>query len=274
MKPLEFSAVFVLESLPPEDSLTGSSLFYDIIRPRMLQKGLESQCKLISVKSKDEFIRAMDELKNKIIYELIIPIIHLEMHGSKDGLQFTNGEFVSWKELQDRLIEMNTLCQNNLFITLATCFGGYIYTVISPRLRSPFWGFVGPFEIISEGEALANFTAFYDEFLLSYDLNEAIRALHNSNDSQVSKFILQNTEYVFSKAYENYEKKYLTPAIVDHRINLVAAECKHLPEFKDWTEDRIKLEARRIIVDKNSEIKKNMMTRFFLWDLFPHHDTH
>lgn len=271
MKPLEFSNVFVIESLRSGDATTGTDLFNDTVRPRMMQKGLETQCQLISIATKAEFLDSLTEIKNQIIYNLVNPIIHLEMHGSKDGLEVTNGEVITWQELQGRLIEMNSLSENNLFISMATCYGGYLYTVISPRLRTPFWGFIGPFEKVDTDEVLANYTAFYNEFLLSNDFGEAEKALHNSNPAQFSKFRLQNTEFVFSKAYANYESRYLTPEMIEHRTNLIAAQCKDLPEFKGWTEAQMKEMAKGFIVDQKDKLKENMMTKFFLWDLFPHH---
>jgi hypothetical protein len=270
MKPLEFSSVFVFESLRPGDIKTGASLFNDTIRPRMMQKGLEGQCELITITSKADFFNALGEIYNQIIYKLVNPVIHLEMHGSKDGLQVTNGEVITWQELQIRLIEMNGLTENNLFVSLATCYGGYIYTVISPRLRTPFWGFIGPFEQVDGDEVLANYTAFYDEFLFSNDFAEAEKALHNSNPNIVSKFRLQNTEFVFAKAYKNYEEKYLTPAMVEHRTNLIAAQCKDMPEFKGWTIVQMKKMAKKIMVDHKQKLKEDLMSKFFMWDLFPH----
>jgi hypothetical protein len=98
MKPLEYSNVFVIESLRTDDSKTGTDLFNDTIRPRMMQKGLENQCELMTVNSKADFFDALTKIYNQIIYSLVNPIIHLEMNGSKDGLQVTSGEVVTWQE--------------------------------------------------------------------------------------------------------------------------------------------------------------------------------
>lgn len=270
MKPLEYSNVFVIESLRAGDAKTGTALFNDTIRPRMMQKCLENQCELISVSSKTEFFDALSNIYNQIVYNLVNPIIHLEMHGLMEGLQVTSGEIITWKELQNKLIEMNALTVNNLFLSLATCFGGYIYSVISPRLRTPFWGFIGPFETVYPDEVLANYTAFYDEFILSGDFGASEKALNISNPTLVSQFRLQNTEFIFTRAYNNYEEKYLTPAMVEHRTNLIVAQCRDLPEFKGWTTEGIKELSKKNMVDRKDKLKEVLMTKFFMWDLFPH----
>lgn len=271
MKPLEFSKVYIIESLQPGDVKTGTNLFNDTVKPRMLQKGLENQCQLITLSTKSEFFDAFTEIKNQIIYNHEFPIIHFEMHGSKEGLELESREIIRWQELQEKMIEMNKLCENNLFISMATCFGGYIYTVISPKLRTPFWGFIGPFEEVRQIELLDNYTAFYSEFLLTNNFVEAEKAMNNSNPGRISKFRLQNTEYIFAKAYENYEKIYLTPEMIEHRTNLIASQYKDLPEFKYWTNIKLKEMTKQIMLDQKDKLKENMMKKFFLWDLFPHH---
>lgn len=270
MKPLDYTNIIIIESLRNNEIKTGIALFNDTIKPRMMQKGLENRCELILVTSRLEFFDALKTICNQIIYELVNPIIHLEMHGSMEGLQVTNGETITWKELQYKLIKMNVLTENNLFLSLATCFGGYIHSVINPKLRTPFWGFMGPFETVYPDAILANFTAFYDTFIPSGDFRCAEKALNLANSDLVSKFRLQNTEFIFARAYKNYEEKYLTPAMVEIRINEIVILSQNLPEFIGRTTEDLKALARFNMVDLNSQQKEDLKTKFLMWDLFPH----
>lgn len=269
MNQLEFNKIYVIESLRNGDAKTGQQLFNDTIKRRQEQKGLNNSFELITPTTKEEFFTALEHIKNEVIYKLVNPIIHLELHGSKDGLQLNNGEIITWNELQFRLIELNGISVCNLFVTLATCYGGYIYTVIRPNLRTPFWGFVGPFETVYEDEVLLNFTAFYDEFLQSLDFNAAVNALNNANPNNKSKFRFQNTEYVFNVAYQNYEAKYLTPEIVEQRLNKGLAEARKFKELETWTDEAVKNMLKFYMVDSKDLLKENMMTNFFMWDLYP-----
>jgi hypothetical protein len=269
MKPLEFSHIFVIESLRPEDELTGTRLFNRAIYPGMLEKGLENNCDHFKVATKQDFFNSLSDIKEKIISDEVYPIIHLEMHGSKNGLQVTSFERITWLELQPILIELNVLCKNNLFLTMATCYGGYIYNAISPRYQSPFWGFVGPFEKVQEDEILADFTNFYYEFLNTLNLNAAETALHRQNYPNASKFRFQNIEFAFKKVYENYETKHLTPERVEERLTQLEEEFRKTGEYEEWTSENIRDFARNVIVGQNDEIKHKMMTRFFMWDIYP-----
>lgn len=269
MKPLEFSHIFVIESLRTEDELTGTRLFNRAIYPGMADKNLEANCDHITVISKKDFFNAISRIRAKVISNNISPIIHLEMHGSKNGLQLTSYERITWEELQPILIELNVLCKNNLFLTMATCYGGYIYNVISPKLQAPFWGFVGPMDKVDEDEVLADFTNYFFELLNSLDVNIAENALHRQNAPNASKFRFQNTEFAFKKAYSNYEQNHLTPERIEERLTQIEEEFRKTGEYQDWSSEKIKSFAKNIIVDQNDVIKERMMTRFFMFDIYP-----
>jgi hypothetical protein len=55
MKPFEFSHVYIIESLGPDERKTGTELFNDVIRKRMMQRGSENLCELIEINSKASF---------------------------------------------------------------------------------------------------------------------------------------------------------------------------------------------------------------------------
>jgi len=269
MKPLEYSHVYVIESLRPNDAKTGTELFNDVIRRRMMQKGLEAQCALITVDSKLEFFNALETIKKAEVYQLANPIIHFEMHGDENGLQVSNNEIISWQEIQFFLLQLNGICRNNLFVSMATCKGGYIHKAINPSMWTPFWGFMGPFEEVIDAEILANYSPFYDEFLQSGSFNDAVTALHAANPVGYSRFRFHNTEYMFQKAYKNYELFYLTPEMIEQRIGHFFAECRPRPEFNMWSDQMIRDYAQHLIVDEGGVLKKRLMRKFFMLDKFP-----
>lgn len=269
MKPLEFTHIFVIESLQNDDKKTGTELFEDVIRRRMMQKGVEQNCELMIVNTKSEFFDALEKIKQIEVYQLANPVIHLELHGSENGLQVRNGENISWQELQFFLLQLNGVCGNNLFVTMASCKGGYIFKTIQPNAWTPFWGVVGPFEIVQSEEILANYTSFYDEFLQTGDINTAIQALHAANPEGYSKFRFNNTEMVFERAYENYEALYLTPEMIKARSDVFFAECRPLPDFKDWSDKKIRDFSIKLIKDEDGVMKRNLIRRFFMLDKFP-----
>ena len=232
-KTFDFNKIFVIESLRESDLKTGQELFNDNIKYGLWKKGLYEHCEIYLPKTKTEFLDTIEKIKMEVAEKSIYPIIHLEMHGSKDGIEVTSGQTVTWFELQNRLIELNILCKCNLFLTMATCFGGYIYSTIKPNLRTPFWGFIGPYEKVQFGETLHNFKAFYDEFIESLNINNAVILLNKSNPNNKSRFKFHNTEFAFEVAYKNYEEKYLTDDVVAERLEMGLLEARKHPEMKN-----------------------------------------
>lgn len=270
MKPLEYSNVYVIESLKDGERKTGTELYNDIIRRRMEQKNLAGNCELIdNIEEKVQFFAAMEKIIDDEKNLLANPIIHFEMHGGKQGLELANGDFITWQELQFFLVQINGICGNNLFITMASCFGGYVYTAINPSFISPFWGFIGPFEEVGENEIMANYGAFYNEFLQSSDFQAAEQALHASNPATFSRFRLHNTELVFEKAYRNYEVFHLKPERIEERLDQMVAECRPKAEFNNWSDQQIRDWGRYIMVNEKNILKKNLMRKFFMLDVFP-----
>jgi hypothetical protein len=269
MKPLEFNKIYVIESLREKDIKTGQSLFNDTIKRRLEQKELFDNCELLMPTSKVSFFECLEHIRNETILRLVNPIIHFELHGSKEGIQVNNNDIITWDELQFKLTEINFISGCNLFITMATCYGGYIYSVIKPNLRSSFWGFVGAFDIVYGDEILENYSSFYDEFIQTLNINKAVKALNNSNSSGKSRFKFQNTEFSFNLAYNNYEKKYLTEEIVEKRLNAGLTQARKFNELVNWTDEAIKESLKFLMVDSKDLLKENMMTHFFMWDIFP-----
>ena len=272
MKPFEYSHIYVIESLRPDDDETGTELFNDVIRPRMMQKGLENQCELIRVNTKQEFLDAIEYIRQMEIHQLANPIIHFEMHGDENGLQLGNNDCIDWPELQFFLLQLNGICGNNLFVSMATCYGGYIYKTINPAAWTPFWGFAGAFDEVFEDEVILNYSAFYNEFLQSGDFNRAIDALNSANPGGHSPFRFMNTEYVFQRAYERYGVFHLTPERIDQRVEAMFAECRPMRAFDHWTDQMIREHGRHLIVNEGDNMKKRMMRKFFLLDKFPDHE--
>jgi len=271
MKPLEYSHVFVIESLRAGEQKTGTSLYNDIIVRRMQQRGLDGQYNLFSVSTKIEFFQALEAIRQKVIFELANPVIHFELHGDENGLQTNNGDDISWDELQFSLLQINAISGNNVLISMATCKGAYIFKSINPSAWTPFWGCVGPFEVVQGDEILENYTAFYNEFLQSDDLNAAEAALRAANLNGQFKFRFNNTEWVFQTAYKNYEIVYFTPDILDERVEAAFQQCRPQVQFETWSDEMIRNYTRHLIVDQNAFFRKQIMRKFFLLEKFPEH---
>lgn len=52
-----------------------------------------------------------------------VPVIHLSMHGSPEGLVLTDGHFLPWNDLNWKFRLLNMKLQNTLFVCLSSCYG-------------------------------------------------------------------------------------------------------------------------------------------------------
>ena len=84
------------------------------------------------------------------------PMIHIEMHGSKDGLWLSEENTVlSWEELKGPIRHINIESKNNLFFFLSTCYGLISWTYTNVGNPALFYGYIVPlFEIDGKAEAV------------------------------------------------------------------------------------------------------------------------
>jgi len=175
-----FNKIYIIESLKENDKKTGSVLYNDLIRHRVNQMdGFSAE--LICVDTKPSFMAALKGIFKDTDPNESRPYLHFEIHGSKDGFELTNGESVSWEELYLSFSEINGLLRNQLFISLATCFGGYLFEIIDPSRRAPFFGFVGNTSTISSWEIEIGYYEYFDTLLQTLDLDKAIESLNLAN---------------------------------------------------------------------------------------------
>jgi len=93
-----------------------------------------------------------------------------------------------------------------LFISLATCYGAYIFNALDPLGRVPFYAFVGPSSEVSEGEVEADWNLYFNELLTTRDFSVAIQALNQSNPR--TPYMFKTSEEIFNAGIDNWIKKY------------------------------------------------------------------
>ncbi len=201
------SHFFIIQSLRPTDRQTGRQLHEEVFKYRLFQlDGVKAE--LMNVSNLTEFRNALDTIAELGRAHSILPFIHFEVHGSPHGLELGNGELVSWKDLYPYLIAINTCTKNNLFLTLATCYGASISETCDIRVRAPLAWYIGPTNTISSEEAYGDYTVFFDRLLDSLDIYTALTAMNAQNP---------NRPYTFYSAEEFY-KDALKQWIEEHKV--------------------------------------------------------
>lgn len=76
--------------------------------------------------------------------------MHLSMHGSQDGVELTNGGFLSWHDLRGLLLSLNRAMQGGLLICMSTCFGSAGCRMAMYEDNEPtFWALVGNTDLVT-----------------------------------------------------------------------------------------------------------------------------
>ncbi len=172
---LKYNGVVVIQSLPDKEIQTGKELYDSIISRRC---GLTSKAAYFyNPSTVQEFFNALDEICANVLYDELMPIIHFEMHGNPKGLVVKNGVAVGWEALQDHLRLINRKTQNQLIVTLASCWGSRVWEMIDITQAAPYWGYIGPKESILADVLMEDFTDFFDTLLSTDHLDAAIERL-------------------------------------------------------------------------------------------------
>jgi hypothetical protein len=109
-----------------------------------------------------------------------VPLIHLSTHGHADGIQLSNGEFITWAELSDIVAPVNTALNGQLLLAMSCCEG---YCGIRMAMRTdnaplPFYALVGSSQKPEWSETAVAFTVFYHRLAKGAHVNEAVMAMN------------------------------------------------------------------------------------------------
>lgn len=199
----KYDSVIVIQSLLPNEPETGKELFNDIIRRRCERNGTRAH--YISIQTKNEFFQELYAIKAQVLAGTVSPILHMEIHGGRKGLELGNGEVVLWEELAGIFREMNRALKNGLIISLATCQGAYMYKLTDIQQTAPYWGFIGPKDIIRNENFTRDFSGFYDLLLETHDLGKALDALNINNETYLYAFL--TAEMIFDLVVEEIDRR-------------------------------------------------------------------
>lgn len=139
-----FRHIIVIQSLFIEDDNSGEDLYNDIIKRYIDYNKKSIAHQFHRVSSKEELAEILRYIDSNAIY---IPggiVIHFEIHGSegKDGLILSDRSLITWKELITFFREINIKTDNRLYITLATCYGRYLFEGVDSDKKSPYSGYI------------------------------------------------------------------------------------------------------------------------------------
>ncbi len=231
MSTISFNCIYVIQSLPNNETQTGTNLHDDIIKRRTYNIEHLSSTQL-NIETKEEFLKNLIILEKDFLQKGIVPYLHFEIHGCKKGLVLKNKELVIWEEMEPLFVRINSKIKNNLFVSLATCFGSYIFNAVSVISRSPFFAFIGPFMEIKEEAIIADWESYFDTLLFTKDFDKVIDALNNSNFHERSPYTFYTSEKIFDTVSKGYLKMYSERSAKRENLKKRIKEAKKDSEIK------------------------------------------
>lgn len=266
-----FKTIWVIESLFDGDYRTGKELYDDVLYYKHVQDP-SVLVEFVEVTDKAQLFATLARITDDLRKTGNVPLLHIETHGSKEGLVLKSGESVRYEELLPALRTINVIAQNNLFVVAAACEGGYLSFVLRESLTSPcpFWGICGPSVEVSAQDVFKGYSAFYAELLVSSDAKNALVKLQEAIPAHGDKFNIWNAEYLFLLAFRHYADSLCTGEALQTRVNaLVTAAFALLGEGLDTEGYRRYVEELLGTPDGQRQQFELLKTKFFLHDIYP-----
>jgi hypothetical protein len=253
-----FNRIFVIQSLPEGDRRTGDEIE---LRIKYISfKDPSITVELIDIDSRSAFFNSL-KLINRLIPNGILPFIHFEIHGNKQGLVLSNNEFVEWSDIKEPLRYLNKQTKNNLFISLATCYGGYLLNLYKPWEACPFYGYIGPISTAIDIELEASYSAFFETLLLTNDFANATEKLQETVEGNSKLYICINCTQYFNHLTSQYKEENKNPRIRNDRVMQITRHLKK--EYPNRSIKEIKREADRFFLTNKDEEEIEKMSRVF-----------
>jgi hypothetical protein len=256
----------IIDSVPGDHSQTARHLEQHIedlkYEPSVVQIPLTRR----RVVTAPELYAELSQVASTAMEKNLWPLLHIEAHGSKDGLQLAGGDVVNWADLQPYLMALNKATRNHLFIMMAACKGFHGIKAMFDRAdhAACLRLLGGPAEETSAGRLDGAMKRFYSSLLRTGDLDEATSTAQRSEET----FRLYSAEAAFMMGWRKAVEQFPTGGKAlqektEQIITMMKTADLPLPE-------RPHAKTKRAIRQLDLNIPFQAYRRkFFMLDLFP-----
>jgi hypothetical protein len=173
--------MYIVDSLSPNDRQTGRRLREDV-EDLLASRSLTVPVTFRRSPDRKTLFEELEELRANVECTRRYPILHLECHGTRDGLGLVlcDGSFVAWNELKQPLQQINSASRFNLMLVLGSCNGAYLSQIARMDEMAPFCALLGPNREIFDVGLLQGLRAFYLDLFVQRDATEAFNALRRA----------------------------------------------------------------------------------------------
>jgi hypothetical protein len=173
------STIEIIDCLSPHEMQTGLSL-YNYLRD-ISPRNSAPRIKRHVASSEEEFWSCLDRIETECEAGWK-PIIHIEGHASKAGLEVGGGSsspapLLTWRALVDRLRAINVASKFNLGVFVAACEGVEALRPMTIKKAAPFMFLVGPNVPVTAETVKDTTRAFYNVIVNTPNLDRAFDGL-------------------------------------------------------------------------------------------------
>ncbi|WP_294963151.1 hypothetical protein [uncultured Flavobacterium sp.] len=217
--------IVVIQSLFDEDKKTGAELYNDTIRMQieyMQAQNIKMTHSFHNVEDKEALIEILKYYGANSPYIQGGIVIHLEIHGLEnlEGLILKNRSIINWEEVSDLFREININTCNKLYVTMATCYGRYLYKGVDPKKKSPYSGYISASQEVTTGEVMEDFTLLFQSLIESSNLVKSYLELEEKG----SNFYYKDSERIFEENFQSVRAKLLIDKNLKNEILKEAIE--------------------------------------------------
>jgi glycosylphosphatidylinositol transamidase (GPIT) subunit GPI8 len=164
--------IYIIESLPATEKHTGKELYNDTITRYIQYFSKNIEHDYTSVNSRQEFENKLKSILSQTTKKDEL-ILHIEAHGGFEEMQFSNGDFMKWTDLENILIDINLKSKNKLHLNLATCYGMHIAEKINLKKTAPYKSYTSALRTLKPSEIIADNTILYKSIIETQNIYEA-----------------------------------------------------------------------------------------------------
>lgn len=192
--------IVIIESLDNSERLTGQELYNDSVRKLIDYQQRPFTHKYYRIFTKVELAELLNYFQISASYIDGGLLLHLEMHGDNElrGLVLSDNSLITWTELIDLLRPINIVLCNKLFLTMATCYGRYLYKGVDPLIKSPYSGYISAKKAIYPSEIVDKYSILFEQLIETGNLISAYLEMEKSE----SNFFYKDSEGTFKDSYQ------------------------------------------------------------------------
>jgi hypothetical protein len=262
-----FDSIYFIESIPAGQLRTGNEVFERVVMPWRQREGT-TDVQHENVINSAQLFDLLDSLADHARRLGRLPILVLDAHGNKQGIELSSGEHVEWRLLAEPLAIINEASRFNLLIVASMCFGSYMQTALIPADRSPAWAIIAPHKKLQAGQLLDANLRFFETFLSTRDLRKGMDAANQGLPFKSWFMDFLMAEVLFCHVYRYYLRHVASDEMDEARTaKIVAALVRETG--MDLIESGVARATIRALLKDDRYWYERLRHSFLMLDTFP-----